>query len=194
MTVADQLEVLSSDANDANADTGAWTVAVSGLDANWDEISETVTLNGTTPVTTTASFRRIFRAKVVTAGTSGVNEGTITIRDQDTDTARAIITSLIGQTLMATWTVPNGYTFYLTSWFAGSAVSKAIDIGIFTRDNSVPNASWQNKKFMSFTDSVFKLPYELPIPFTGKTDIEVRARVSVGGGEISAGFNGWYEV
>ncbi len=33
MTVADQLEVLSDDANDDDADTGAWTVQLSGLDA-----------------------------------------------------------------------------------------------------------------------------------------------------------------
>jgi len=47
---------------------------------------------------------------------------------------------------------------------------------------------------MHFTDSVFKLPYELPLPITSKTDIELRAKVSVAGGEISGGFNGWYEI
>ena len=92
-TVADQLEVLSSSANDSSAGTGARTVELQGLDSSWNLLTETITMNGTTAVTTTGSFLRIFRARVVTAGTSLRNEGDITIRDQDTSTTRALITN-----------------------------------------------------------------------------------------------------
>jgi len=194
MTVADQLEVLSDDADDDDTDTGAWTVNISGLDGNWDEANETITMDGATPVTTTGSYIRVFRAKVVTAGTSGVNEGTITIRDQDTDVSRAEIDEEIGQTLMAVWTVPDGYTFYMSSWYAGSAVSKALDVGVFVRDNAVSDASWQNKQLINFSDTTFKNDLEMPIMFTERTDIEVRAKAGGGGGDMSAGFNGWYEL
>ena len=83
MSTDDQLEVLSSDTDDTSAGTGARTVELQGLDSSWNVLTETVTMNGTSAVTTTGSFLRIFRARVVTAGSSGRNEGTITIRDRN---------------------------------------------------------------------------------------------------------------
>jgi len=196
LSAADQIEVLSDDADDdgSPAGAGARTVQILGLDGNYDIVDETVTMNGAGVVTTTATFLRVFRAKVVTAGTSLVNEGTITIRDQDTDTTRAQIEPLLGQTLMAVWTVPADYTFYMTSWYLSSAVSKAIDIGIWARDNTVTDAAFQNKRFMNFKENVFQYAFELPQPFTEKTDIEIRALAGGGGGDVSAGFSGWYEA
>ena len=62
------LSVVSASANDASGGTGARTVEIQGLDTNWDVVTETITMNGVTPVVTTQTFRRVFRAKVVTAG------------------------------------------------------------------------------------------------------------------------------
>ena len=52
MSAADQLEVLSSSANDTSAGTGARTVELQGLDSSWNLLTETVTMNGTSAVTT----------------------------------------------------------------------------------------------------------------------------------------------
>ena len=78
---AEILQVVSSDADDDAGDTGAITVQISGLDANYVLQSETVTLNGTANVATTKSFLRVWQAQVLTAGTTGTNEGTISIKD-----------------------------------------------------------------------------------------------------------------
>ena len=51
----------SSSANDTAAGTGARTVEVFGLDADYNEINEVVTLNGQTAVNTTKSYFRINR-------------------------------------------------------------------------------------------------------------------------------------
>ena len=59
LTVATSLELLSSNVNDTSAGTGAQTVRVDGLDANYVEISQTVTLNGTTPVVLVTPLFRI---------------------------------------------------------------------------------------------------------------------------------------
>lgn len=194
LTTADQLEVLSDDADDTSAGTGARTIKIYGLDSSYDEINESVTMAGAGVQTTTASFLRVFRAEVVTAGASLINEGTITIRDQDTDTTRALIDPNLGQTTMAVWTVPNGYTFYMTSWYLGSSVAKVINIGIWTRDNTVTDASFQNRRFMNFSQSISRFEFEVPIKYTEKTDIEIRANAGGGGGDVSAGFSGWYEA
>ena len=74
---ATTMTVSSSDTNDTSAGTGARTVLISGLDGDYNEISETITLNGQTPVTTTNSFIRVNRAIVLTAGSGGANAGII---------------------------------------------------------------------------------------------------------------------
>ena len=76
-TSAGVVSLVSADANDDDGDTGARTVEIQGLDANYVEQTETVTMNGTSAVSTTASFIRVFRMRVLTAGTSETNEGNI---------------------------------------------------------------------------------------------------------------------
>ena len=153
MSAADQLEVLSSDANDTSAGTGARTVELQGLDSSWNLLTETVTMNGTSAVTTTGSFLRIFRARVVTGGTSLRNEGTITIRDQDTSTTRALITNGatdgMGQTLMAVYTIPAGKTGYIININVSSSKDQEQDYRLMSRDNTVANAAWNVKEFLT---------------------------------------------
>ena len=84
----------------AGGDTGALTIEIFGLDANYNPISEVVILDGLTFVTTTKSYLRIFRGIIRSAGSTGWNIGIITVRDQDTDTTRALIDSFVNQTLM----------------------------------------------------------------------------------------------
>ena len=74
---ASVLKVSSSSTSDTSAGTGARTVELFGLDANYDEISETITLNGQTAVNTTNEFLRINRMVVKSAGTGGQNAGVI---------------------------------------------------------------------------------------------------------------------
>jgi len=76
-----QLKIKSTTANDTNGGTGAWTVKIYGLDSNYAEISETVTMNGTTAVTTVNSYIAVNYMKVVTVGTLKVNDGNIIIRN-----------------------------------------------------------------------------------------------------------------
>lgn len=78
----------SSDANDTSAGTGARTIKIVGLDSNYEEIEETITLNGQTKVETTNSFLRVNDVVIVTAGSGETNAGTIYVYDtSDTVTA-----------------------------------------------------------------------------------------------------------
>jgi hypothetical protein len=153
MSTDDQLEVISSDTDDTSAGTGARTVELQGLDSSWNVLTETVTMNGTSAVTTTGSFLRIFRARVVTAGSSGRNEGTITIRDQDTSTTRALITNGAtdgnGQTLMAVYTIPAGKTGYIININVSSQKDQEQTYRLMARDNTVANAAWNVKEFLT---------------------------------------------
>lgn len=114
-TVGETVEVFSSDANDDDGDTGARTMTIFGLDANWEEQSETLTLNGTTAVTSTGTYVRVNRAVILTAGSSGSNEGTITCR-HTTTTANIFFIMQAGrnQTSVAAFTVPANKTLYIS--------------------------------------------------------------------------------
>lgn len=177
-TVADQLEVLSSSVNDTSAGTGARTVELQGLDSSWNLLTETVTMNGTTAVTTTGSFLRIFRARVVTAGTSLRNEGDITIRDQDTSTTRALITngatSGMGQTLMAVYTVPAGKTAYIMNIDFSSSKDLEQRYRLMQRDNAVTNAAWNVKEFVTGRGGFSDFKKVAIQKATEKTDLDLQ--------------------
>jgi len=113
-----QMTVSSADADDTSAGTGARTVLITGLDANYAVISETVTMNGQTAVTTTNSFLRINSMLVTTAGTSLANEGIIyigtgTVTSGVPATIYNVISAGFNNATSSQYTIPAGYTGYL---------------------------------------------------------------------------------
>lgn len=111
------LNIVSGSANDAAAGTGQRTIKIVGLDANGALQSETVTLNGTTPVVTTTTWLRVFRAYGLTAGSGGTNAGVITIKHNVT-TANVFATIVAGrsQAMLGVFTVPAGTEAKVLSW------------------------------------------------------------------------------
>ena len=82
-------------------------VLINGLDANYEAISETVTLTGTSAVTTSAAFFRINSAVIL----AGSNVGDISISNGGTK--YAFIGAEIGTTQSSVYTVPAGHSIYL---------------------------------------------------------------------------------
>jgi hypothetical protein len=80
------LEVVSNHANDTAGGLGARSVTIQGLDENWNEIEQTVSTNGLTPVPFPIDMLRVYRWWVVDSGTyatsaQGSHYGTITIQE-----------------------------------------------------------------------------------------------------------------
>lgn len=80
------LQIASTNINDTGAGTGARQLSITGLDNNWDIISETITLNGQSPVLTTTQFLRVNLLFVVEVGSFGGNQGDIFVSSGDTFT------------------------------------------------------------------------------------------------------------
>ena len=84
-----QFTIASTDVNDVLAGTGAEVVRLTGLDVNWNDQSEDVVLNGTTPVNTVATnWIRINRMLVIQSANganTSKNVGYINLSDS-TDT------------------------------------------------------------------------------------------------------------
>ena len=130
LSAATVLKVSSSNTADAEAGTGARTVELFGLDADYNEINETVTLNGQTAVNTTKEYLRINRMIVRSAGTGGQNAGVIyagtgTVTSGVPANKYATINGVAGsnQSLMALWTIPAGYTGFLVQYDISNGTS-----------------------------------------------------------------------
>ena len=90
-TTAVQLKVKSDNTDDTSNGTGARTIQITGIgyssDANnGTEVTETITLNGTTAVSTTNYYYCVFDFIVATVGNTGKNQGNIKIYSTDETT------------------------------------------------------------------------------------------------------------
>jgi hypothetical protein len=178
------LEVTSTDdTNDKAAGTGALTVTLEGLDANYAEISETVTMTGQTAATTTNSFLRCHRMYVATAGSTNTNQGTIYAANSSGTHSSGVPTDLTlvyatigateGQTLQALYTIPAGYTGYMYNIIGASADGTNSSV-VTMKSREVGGAFRTKNKFVIFKGT-YPIQFAVPQAFAEKTDIEVTA-------------------
>jgi hypothetical protein len=114
-TVASALSIVSTSTDDDGSPvgTGARTVYIEGVDGNYNVVSETITLNGTTAVATTNTYLYVNQFYVATAGNGGANAGEITAKVSTT--LYDLIATGYNQRTTAHYCVPAGYTGYLTT-------------------------------------------------------------------------------
>ena len=168
----------------------AKTVRVIGLDQDWVEREETVTLHASTPstvaVNTTTTFIRVYRMY-----NNGSSSYVGDIQAKIGATVHAQITAGNGQTLMAVYTVPAGKTLYLTrgsishgsddktAFLTGKLLVRSFG-GVF-RTQNIQNL---NNIFLDFD-------WEVPLKISAKSDIECRAVCSKNqANAVSATFEG----
>lgn len=99
--------IISNSANDASGGTGCNQVYVTGLNSNYDQISETVTMNGTSGVDLSNNFFRVNSMECTLSGSLKTNEGTIQLKQGSTEIDRMPAEYGIGS--QAIYTVPAGY-------------------------------------------------------------------------------------
>ena len=95
----------------SSASDTAVSVLVSGLDGSYNSKSETLVCTGTLGATTIGSYLRI--NSITTTGTNNA-VGDITLSNVGKSTPYAKILAGNGKSQSTIYTVPNGYTFYLT--------------------------------------------------------------------------------
>ena len=116
-TAASVVNFVSSSAADAAAGTGARTISVTGLNGSNVEVTETLTLNGTTNVPTVNSYNFISRVIVLTAGSGGANAGTIIGTATGGGTPLLISVAIgINQSQIGIYKVPAGKSAYIIDW------------------------------------------------------------------------------
>lgn len=173
---AETLSVLSSSASDASAGTGARTLKIHGLNSAYEEINETITLDGTTPVLTSETFWRVFYAEVLTAGSGGFNVGTITA-NHSTTTANVFFVMPVGRNRsnIAVYTIPSGYTGLLKSlgmWIRGGVTAVSADGELMVRPYG--QAAQMRHPWTCNNNTPFGVRPAGGLVLTEKTDITIR--------------------
>jgi hypothetical protein len=165
--------------SDSATDNTARSVVIDGLGAGFIPLTETIALNGTTSVTTTNSFLRINGMSML----NSTNTGNITASISSTVYAK--INAGVGQTQMSIYTVPAGYTFYLSYTQYDAAIGFTSSAYMTGQEYNKFNAGTNNGLITVTHQNVFvqkqETPFTAPIPHPEKTDIQFCVKSSSGG-------------
>ena len=192
LTSAEILKIVSDDTDDDGSPVGngARTLTITGLDNDYLEITDTITMDGTTNVLTNIAFLRINEFYVATAGTTGYNEGTISISNNADTIILEQIEPIENEAHCACYTVPAGHTAYIVQAMATEASSKGSFFNFWVRTFG---GLWRSKRDIVLLDSVIVVPMAVPMKLPEKTDIEIRVKAILAGAIVTAGFEGWIE-
>lgn len=188
-----QMTVSSTSANDTSAGTGARTIVVQGLDANFNEVSETVTLNGQTAVTMTASLLRVNYMYVATAGSSNgaagdIYIGTGVVTAGVPATVYDIIKFDYNNTTTGSYTIPAGHKGYISQglFSAGqSGGSNPVQGRLLTNG---PDGIHHTAAVTTVNNGVADYVFEYPIEIPEKTTVEATAVGTSNNNSVSSMF------
>jgi hypothetical protein len=189
--------IVSSSANDVLAGSGAITVKVDGLDANFMEIFEIITLNGTSPVTLVNSYLRINRLQVMSAGSDGTNDGIISVKQSST--VIAAIAATAGRSQMAIYTASGNRAssaikkIYLA---ATNEVVGGVTFQLLTRKNNPGGTAgvWQIRHVSTVYGTACPadaIDFASPIYLDAGEDVRIFATSNANSTAVAAGFDIW---
>lgn len=185
-TARTQLITSTSAADNGSTATGALTLRVQGLDANWNELQETVTLDGITGVTTTGSYIRVLRMFVETIGSGGVNAGAITSTSTTDSTIQAHILTGTGQTAQSHTSVPADYEAHIERIWTNVGKGDDADIIIQIREFG---KSWRTIRRFEVYQTHISVELQSQITLPPKSDMRMRAIAGIGSIIVSAGYD-----
>ena len=175
-------------ANDTAAGTGARTVELTFLDSSWNEVTETLTTAGASAsAATSVTGYRIIRARVKTSGTyGGSNIGKIIIENTTALQAVAEVPIERGTTEQVIYTVPAGFTAYITDVFVSVGSSDSATVEIWHRNDSdifsAPFGGQHKEWGVSDFSGATKFKFDTFLKFEEKSDIYALAKRVTGSG------------
>lgn len=135
--------VSTSADDDATTGQGVKTILIEGIDTNGDEISETLSMDGTVNVVTANAYFWINTITAVTWGTNISNQGIITATAVTDATVTIEMAPFARITQSSTYKIPRGHVGYIYDLNYGlNAPSAAFTVELRCR-TSVPGSRWQ---------------------------------------------------
>jgi len=194
----------NNDDGDSGNQTGVRTIRLTGLDGNYDLVSEDITMQGQTQVATTNTYLRVFKIVTLTVGSNGHQFGNIYVADSGASGGTPTGTyylrmsnsaqAMNNTSSNAVYTVPAGHTLYVDliqfkTSMAGN-FSNLVNCNFVTRPAGT-DTPFQSLLKHSFREPVLDFPFIRPLAITEKTDIECRGTIEgSGNNDVSATFTG----
>ena len=173
-STAAPLVLVSSSASDNTTRS----VVIDGLGAGFVPLTETIALNGTSNVTTTNSFLRINQMSML----NSTNSGDITASISSTVYAK--MNAGVGQTQMSIYTVPAGYTFYLSysqyDASIGFTSSNYMIAAEYNKFNAGTNSGLITLTHQSTFVQKQEVPFTIPVAHPEKTDLQFQVKANTG--------------
>ena len=155
--------------SNTGSDNGG-TVLVTGLDADYNQVTATATIGGGA---TAQTFIRVFSLRMLTATTGDANVGTLTAT-VDSKTVGTVVIGY-GSSLSAIYTISANKRGYIVQASIGSSKQKEIEAKIMTKTITNGNV-WNTVGFQSTFGVPLFETFVIPFTVEEKTDIELRAK------------------
>lgn len=189
LTSAAALEVVSTDANDTAAGTGARRVRFSYIDsAGALQLSDIISLNGTSAVAAGVSALRVEDVWVVDQGSYGqigtANAGEISVQTSGGGTVHRRIPAGAGQAVGASMTIPTGYRALLYGGRVDLPAGTTVDIALYSRPlltrASAPFAPMRELRKWEGRTGAFTFQQPMPLALPEASDLALAAKVGSG--------------
>lgn len=165
-TVASTMTLSSSSTSDTTQ-----SVLISGLDANYEEISEVLTLNGQNAVTSTKSFFRVNDMLVLTDSPVGnIYFGTGTVTTGVPANVYGFISAGDNQQLGGWYTVPKGNTLYIQGGSVNASLANQNKLVTINFNTTVLGVRYSAAKIIS-SGGFQHYPYTPPLAVPEKADL-----------------------
>ena len=181
-SVAEQVRIWSDSASDTNV-----SVLITGLDSNYQIQTETVVLtNGATGVLSTKEFLRVNNLSLTRVP---MNVGVIYCGNSGKTIELCHIEAGSGRSQMTIYTVPAGYTFYLTqsNWYTNQTGSQTALYRSYTQTSTEVINTILTFPFIDQYNSVKVVPR----PYLEKTDIQWQVQSSTGTSRVGGQIEGY---
>ena len=189
LSAAETMLIASTSASDASAGTGVRSLRINGIDASGATLSEDITLNGTSSVTTVASFLRVNDLISLTAGSAGSNVGDITCTASTAATVQNQIAVGKGIDQNSSYTVTTGCKLYvyLLEWNAAKLSGGGTPRILMTwRCRTSGSAPWRqlfSKHLDTGVTDELDARFPQPIEISGGSDLRFSATTDTANSE-----------
>jgi hypothetical protein len=195
LTTAQNLEIVSSSASDTVIGTGAKIVQLMLLDANFNQVTQTVIMSGTSPVAISGGpYLRCNQMVVLSAGSSLTNAGNITLRVSGAGSTVSYMAAAVGIAQTSIYTVPNGYTLvvdyaYFNLQSTGTAANWA-NVGVYVQTNGSTAGLYQRFQTTVTGSGQAIVPLPSPVTITQGTDFILRVTNTSGTVAVAGSWQG----
>ena len=144
---------------------------------------------GAVAVSSVNTYERIYHVRVLTCGTTGTNLGNITIANTLATMTVGYIVVGEGASHIPIFTVPRLHRATILRFSYGEVAQKSTQVAMWVRPFG---GAWYMSRLKVIRNQTSSSTYVIPHVYEAKTDIEIRAIASGGGGSVQASFCGYY--